>query len=142
MARGDIFGTTGESFKGPKAKSLFLHLHRKVEERSGRRREGGREQPSGSGGQVLVLLLPGFRVLGMVLVMEREQFLTVDRHFAGRFDTQADFTAVDVHNRDTDVVADVDFLAQFTTEYQHGASSGVRISRSSTLSNFTSQSGR
>jgi hypothetical protein len=34
MARGDIFGTTEESFKGPRAKLLFLRLHRMVEERN------------------------------------------------------------------------------------------------------------
>jgi hypothetical protein len=69
---------------------------------------------SGDGWQVL---LP---FDGLLLVQGKE-LLAIDRHVARGFDTEANLTAIDVHDRDTDVVADKNLLPELTTEYEHGA---------------------
>ena len=44
----------------------------------------------------------------------------VDRYIAGGFNSDADLIAVDLHNRDNDVVTDDDLLAQLPAKNQHG----------------------
>ena len=69
---------------------------------------------SGDGWQVL---LP---FDGLLLVQGKE-FLTVDWDIARGFNAEANLTAIDVHDRDTDIVADKNLLPELTTEYEHGA---------------------
>jgi hypothetical protein len=42
--------------------------------------------------------------------------LTEDRHIARSFDPQPNLAAVNIDNRDADIVADVDLLTQFPTQ--------------------------
>ena len=50
------------------------------------------------------------------LLVQRKEFLSVDRYVARRLDTQPNLAAVDVHDGDADVVADEDLFAQLPTE--------------------------
>src|SRR5262245_6803138 len=52
-------------------------------------------------------------------VFQRQQLLAVDGHIARRLDPQADLAAIDVHDRDADVVPDVNLLSQFPAQDQH-----------------------
>jgi hypothetical protein len=52
-------------------------------------------------------------------VFQRQQFLTINGHISRRLDAQANLAAVDVDDRNTNILADEDFLAEFTTEDQH-----------------------
>src|SRR5437762_12622512 len=54
--------------------------------------------------------------LGSLIALKRQQFLTEDRHITRGLNAQPNFTAVDIHHRDADVFADVDFLTQFPTQ--------------------------
>src|SRR5207244_3209767 len=74
------------------------------------------EQKDASSGNGRRVRLP----LGLLLV-QREQFLPVNRHVARGLDPQANLAAIDIHNGDTDVIADVDLFPELTTEYEHGA---------------------
>src|SRR5947207_12568905 len=50
-----------------------------------------------------------------------QKFLPEDRHFAGGLDSQADFTPVNVNDRDADILTDLNLFSNFPTEYQHVA---------------------
>jgi hypothetical protein len=50
-----------------------------------------------------------------------QEFLTEDRHVARGFDPQANLAAIDIDNRNADIVVDVDLLTQFSAEHQHFA---------------------
>jgi hypothetical protein len=50
-----------------------------------------------------------------------QKFLPEDRHVAGGLDAQADFTPINVNDRDGDVFADLNLFSKFPTEYQHVA---------------------
>src|SRR5438132_243103 len=54
--------------------------------------------------------------------LQGQQLLPVDGHVARRLDAEADLTAVDVHDRDADVLPDINLLAEFSAEHQHIAS--------------------
>src|SRR5262249_49366471 len=51
--------------------------------------------------------------------LQRQQLLPVDRNVARGFDAQTNLASVDVHDRDADIIADVDLLTEFPTEDQH-----------------------
>ena len=70
-----------------------------------RTRETGTGSVSGGRGGALHVVL---------VALEREQLLTVDRHVAGRLDPQADLAAVDVDDSDADIVADVNLFSKLT----------------------------
>src|SRR4051812_46423645 len=55
-------------------------------------------------------------------VVEREQLLPVDRHVPRGFNAQPDLAPVDVHDRDADVVPDVNLFPELPAENQHFAS--------------------
>src|SRR5262245_24512549 len=54
-----------------------------------------------------------------LVILQRQQFLPVDRHVTRCLDPQADLASIDVHDGDADVVTDVDLLTQFATQDQH-----------------------
>jgi hypothetical protein len=56
----------------------------------------------------------------LLLLRQREQLLTVNRHVARRLNAQADLASINVNDRDTDVISDENLLAQFPTENEHG----------------------
>jgi hypothetical protein len=74
----------------------------------------GRKQNEGESGdwrRIRVRLPFGF------LLVERKQFLAVNRDIPRSFDPKADLAAVDVHNRDADIVSDVNLFPELATEY-------------------------
>ena len=77
--------------------------------------EQANEGESGNWRRIRVRLPFGF------LLVQRKQFLAVDGDIPRSFDPKADLAAVDVHNRDADIVSDVNLFPEFATEYQHGA---------------------
>jgi len=57
----------------------------------------------------------------LLLLVQWQEFLTVDGHVARCFDSQADLAAVDVYDRNADIFADVNLLSELATENQHCA---------------------
>jgi hypothetical protein len=56
----------------------------------------------------------------LLLVVEGQQLLPVDRDLPGGGDADADLVAVDVDDRDPDVVADADLLTDLAGQDEHG----------------------
>jgi hypothetical protein len=56
-----------------------------------------------------------------LLLVQGEEFLAINGNVSWCLNTQTNLATVDVHDRDTDVVADVDLFPEFATENQHGA---------------------
>jgi hypothetical protein len=56
-----------------------------------------------------------------LLLIQREQFLPVNRDVARRFDPQSNLASVDIDDGNADIVADENLLSQFPTENQHVA---------------------
>jgi hypothetical protein len=50
------------------------------------------------------------------MLVQREKFLAINRDVAWCLDAQADLPPVNVDNRDADVIPDVNFLPELTTE--------------------------
>jgi hypothetical protein len=61
----------------------------------------------------------------LLLLVQREEFLAVNGNVARGFDAEADFAAINIDDRDTDVVADVNLLSEFAAQYEHGSSPSV-----------------
>jgi hypothetical protein len=56
-------------------------------------------------------------VISLGLLVQGEQLLAIDGHIAWSFDTKTDFAAIDIDNRDTDVIADENLFPELATEY-------------------------
>jgi hypothetical protein len=54
---------------------------------------------------------------------EASEFVPKDNDIIWRVNSQPNLAALNVHHRDRDVVADVDFLAQFSGQHKHASSS-------------------
>ncbi len=50
-----------------------------------------------------------------------QKLLPEDRHFARGLDSQADFTPINVNDRDADILTDLNLFSKFPTKYQHVA---------------------
>jgi hypothetical protein len=50
----------------------------------------------------------------------RRDLFTVDRYIAGGFNSNPNLIAVDLYNRDNDIVTDDDLLTQLPAKNQHG----------------------
>lgn len=56
-------------------------------------------------------------VIALLLLMQREQLLPINRHIARSFDTKSDLAAVDINYGDADVIANENLFPELATEY-------------------------
>jgi hypothetical protein len=56
-------------------------------------------------------------IIALRLLMQREQLLAINGYIARSLNAQTDLTAINIDNRDTDIVADEDLFPELATEY-------------------------
>src|SRR5438105_18463 len=82
--------------------------HKRMSGMSAKERHGKNVNASRHGREVRLRIIP--------LLVQGQKLLTVNGHVARRFDPQTDLAAVDVHDRDADVVPDENLFSELPTE--------------------------
>jgi hypothetical protein len=72
--------------------------------------QGGPGKQSGDRWQIGLVIAFG-------LLVQREQFLAINRHITWCFDAETDLAAIDIDHRDTDVIANENLFPELATEY-------------------------